>query len=93
MKLGRTAFDHKLKDGMVHHMPSGSGFHTPNGMSLRPVGDNMVGILNAFQGDTRVYQLQGGILLPKGLIVFHEHTDHCSLQTMVPIQLESSTII
>jgi hypothetical protein len=88
MKLGRSSFDLKLHDGKVMPMPLGSKFHTPNGMSLRPAGDNMVSILDSFSNTCKIYCMRGGIVLPEGLIVFHEHTDHYSMQTTVPIPLD-----
>jgi hypothetical protein len=40
--LGRSSFDLKLHDDKVVAMPNDTvEFHTPNGMSLRPVGRNL----------------------------------------------------
>jgi hypothetical protein len=65
----------------------GDTFHTPNGMSLRPNSDTMIGILENFRGSPRVYSIPVGTTLPDGLVVFHEHSNHYSLQTTVPIPL------
>jgi hypothetical protein len=84
---GRSSFDLKSVNGIVHPMPPNSSFHTPNGMSLRPVGENMLRILQEYKGEPRIYRIHEGLLLPSGLIVYHEHTDHWSLQTSEPIAL------
>eukprot|EP00474_Spongospora_subterranea_P010321 CRZ10779.1 hypothetical protein [Spongospora subterranea] len=76
----RTSFDLKLHDGLVMPMPPNSPFHTPNGMSVRPVGPNMISILENFKGEPRVYRLQQNTKLPEELCVFHEHSDHYSIQ-------------
>jgi hypothetical protein len=87
-QLGRTSFDLKVHDGFVKPLSDSSKFTTPNGMSLRPVGENMLKILSAFKGEPLVYRLHEGLELPKGFIVYHEHTDHYSLQTSEDISLE-----
>jgi hypothetical protein len=86
MAKGRTSYDLKTVDGMVLPM-EGDTFHTPNGMSLRPNSDTMIGILENFRGSPRVYSIPVGTTLPDGLVVFHEHSNHYSLQTTVPIPL------
>ncbi|KAI3640151.1 hypothetical protein MIR68_001029 [Amoeboaphelidium protococcarum] len=63
-------------------------FTIPNGMTLRPASDKMLEILKLWRGEPRIYVLKGGMTLPKGLCVYHEHTDHHSLQTTVPIEPE-----
>lgn len=86
MSKGRTSYDLKTVDGMVMPM-EGDTFHTPNGMSLRPSSERMVEILKNFRGSPRVYALPVGTILPEGLVVFHEHSDHYSMQTTVPVPL------
>ena len=86
MALGRTSYDLKTVNGLVMPM-EGDTFHTPNGMSLRPNGPNMISILQNFKGSPRVYALPVGMTLPKGLVAIHEHSDHWSLQTSEPIPL------
>jgi hypothetical protein len=88
MALGRTSYDLKLVDQLVHPLPLKSHFHTPNGMSLRPVGPNMLSILERFRGTPTIYTLGCGLELPENLCIFHEHSDHYSLQTTVPMSLE-----
>lgn len=84
----RLSFDLILHDSKVHPMPAESHFHTPNGMSLRPMGDKMIEILRNFRGDDlRVYRLQEGTKLPEDLCVFHEHGDHYSMQVARPMPL------
>lgn len=88
MEKGRTSFDLKLHDGKVLPM-EGLTFHTPNGMSLRPGNDKMREVLENFKGDPTVYRMHEGMELPKEFVVFHEHTDHYSMQTTEPIDLDS----
>lgn len=83
---GRTSFDLKLHDGLVLPM-TGDTFHTPNGMSLRPNSPKMLDILSKFKGSPLIFSLLEGMVLPKGLVVIHEHTDHYSLQTTEPVTL------
>jgi hypothetical protein len=80
MANGRTSYDLKTYDTIVRPMPADSPFHTPNGMSLRASSEKMATILREFRGEPRVYRMQEGTLLPSGLVVLHEHTDHYSLQ-------------
>ncbi|RSH77319.1 uncharacterized protein EHS24_003630 [Apiotrichum porosum] len=88
MAKGRTSFDLKLRrDGLVHPMPVGASYTTPNGMSLRPIGPNMDRILRNYPGSPMVYGLQEGSRLPEDLCVVHERGDHYSLQTTRPVTL------
>jgi hypothetical protein len=87
MSLGRTSFDLKTHDGFVKPIEQGTPFRTPNGMSLRPASDTMVNILEKFRGEPTIYTLLTGTQLPKGLCIYHEHTDHYSLQTTERITL------
>jgi hypothetical protein len=57
-------------------------------MSLRPAGENMDLILANFRGDPMIYTMTVGMKLPKEFCVFHEHTDHYSLQTTEDVGLE-----
>jgi hypothetical protein len=83
-----TSYDLKTtEDGLVLPM-AGDVFHTPNGMSLRPSTPRMHEILRGFKGSPTVFMLHEGLTLPKGLVVLHEHTDHYSLQTALPIPLD-----
>jgi hypothetical protein len=84
---GRTSFDLKTHDGLVQPLPPNSEFNTPNGMSLRPAGPNMFSILNKFRGEPKIFTFRCGLELPSGLCVYHEHSDHYSLQTTKPIPL------
>ena len=86
MAKKRESYDLKLHNGLVLPM-TGDTFHTPNGMSLRPNSDTMVRILNQFRGDVNVYSILQGTILPDDLVVIHEHTDHYSMQTTVPVSL------
>ena len=88
MGLGRTSYDLKLVDQLVQPLPIPSSFHTPNGMSLRPAGPNMISILERFRGSPIIFTLACGLELPQGLCLYHEHSDHYSLQTTVPVALQ-----
>ncbi|KAG4067203.1 hypothetical protein HA402_000194 [Bradysia odoriphaga] len=86
----RTSFDLKLDEkGFVQPLAEGTLFTTPNGMTLRPASDMMLQILKSFRGKPMVYQFACGMKLPKGFVVYHEHTDHYSLQTTEPIMLQA----
>ena len=37
-------------------------------------------LLSSHPGEPRVYRLHMGLVLPEGLVVLHEHTDHYSMQ-------------
>ena len=85
-RKGRASFDLKTVNGLVHPAV-GNSFTGPNGMSLRPSSDVMRDILVNFRGSPLVYQLPTGLVLPEGLVILHEHSDHYSLQTTMPISL------
>ena len=87
MANGRTSYVLKTYNSIVRPMPADSPFHTPNGMSLRPSGEKMAAILREFRGDPQVYRMQEGTFLPSGLVVFHEHSDHYSLQVSEEMSL------
>ncbi|KAJ3239123.1 hypothetical protein HDU81_006454 [Chytriomyces hyalinus] len=86
MAKNRTSFDLKTHAGLVQPMV-GDTFHTPNGMSLRPVGPKMISILENFKGDPRIYRMQEGTPVPKSFVVIHEHSDHYSMQVAEPMSL------
>lgn len=52
----------------------------------------MLKILGAFKGEPMVYRLHEGLELPKDFILFHEHTDHYSLQTSKDITLKDLNV-
>jgi len=89
MAKGRTSFDLKLDDKGFVQPVTGTRFTTPNGMSLRPSSDTMIQILKGFRGEPKIYHLACGMELPAGFVVYHEHSDHYSLQTSEPILFES----
>jgi hypothetical protein len=84
--LGRTSFDLKTVNGIVHPVV-GTKFTTPNGMSLRPISFTQMNLVNEFTGDFKVYELAEGLKLPAGLVAIHEHSDHYSLQVSEPTPL------
>jgi hypothetical protein len=89
MSLGRSSFDLKLHNNLVLPVEQGLPFKTPNGMSLRPSSDTMRTILQGFRGEPRIYTLVTGLTVPEGLCIYHEHTDHYSMQTTEPITLDA----
>jgi hypothetical protein len=84
--LGRTAFDLKTSNGIVHPTV-GAKFTTPNGMSLRPISFTQLKLVKEFKGKFSVYELEEGLKLPAGLVAIHEHSDHYSLQVTEPTPL------
>lgn len=89
MAKGRASFDIKIhQDGLVHPA-EGDEWIGPNGMSLRPATDTMLGILEDWKGEPTIFRLNEGLRLPDNLIVLHERDDHWSMQTRVPTTLES----
>ena len=67
----------------------GLTYHTPNGMSLRPGNDKMREYLANVKGPRTVFRMHEGMPLPKEFVIFHEHSDHYSMQTTEPIDLHS----
>lgn len=88
-KLNRTSFDLKIIDGLVRPAPPGDDFSGPNGMSVRPSGENMRRIVDGFKGNPTVYTLPVGLKLPESLICLHEHTDHFSIQVRQPMTFDA----
>jgi hypothetical protein len=85
MEKGRTSYDLKTgEDGLVHPA-KGDVWIGPNGMSLRPASENVLRIAKTFRGTTTVYRMHEGLVVPDGLIVLHERSDHYSLQTDEPV--------
>ncbi len=87
-EMGRDSYDLKLFDGLVKPIKQGTEFERPNGMSLRPPTNKMIEILVNFKGTPTIYRLLSGLELPPHLILYHEHTDHYSLQTSEPVTLD-----
>lgn len=91
ISLGRSSFDVFLgSDGLVHPSPNTGFFERPNGMSLRPNGPILQEIIRCFQGkNVTIYKLPKGLeLASRELTCLWEHSDHYSIQTTVPIQLD-----
>jgi hypothetical protein len=88
VRKGRSSFDLTLRDDLVHPVAEGTAFQGPNGCSLRPAGENLTRILQNYKGVPLIYRLHEGLLLPDGLCVYHEHTDHYSMQTTRPVPLD-----
>jgi hypothetical protein len=80
--------DHGGGKKMVVMPAVGDEWIGPNGMSLRPATDTMVGILQQWRGEPTIFRLNEGLKLPDHLIVLHERDDHWSLQTTVPVPLD-----
>lgn len=88
-KKGRSSFDVVTHDGLVEPLApeKQSAFSTPNGMSLRPDGQNLRRILSDFQGTPMIYRMHEGLEIPASFSLFHEHSDHYSLQTSGAVSL------
>lgn len=84
---GRQSFDLKLHSGMIMPIAKDGPFEGPNGMSLRPVGEKMIEILEGFKGEPRIFTLEKGLVLPELFAIYHEHSDHYSMQPTKPISL------
>ncbi|KAL9652489.1 hypothetical protein ABK040_000061 [Willaertia magna] len=81
MDAGKRAFDFVLQeDGKIHPM-EGEIFTTPNGMSLRPGGHSLGHILAHYKKKVGLVLIPEGTIVPKDLVLIHEHSDHYSLQT------------
>jgi hypothetical protein len=87
-KLGRYSYDLHLVDGKV--LPKdGPNFEAPNGASMRPNGAFFQEVVRNFRGkDITIYLVPEGTQLPSNLVLLHEHTDHYSIQTTEPVELE-----
>ncbi len=86
LKLGRTAFDLRLHDGLV--LPStGETFQGPNGASLRPLGPNMNNLIQSLTGEPLIFSILSGTQVPQDFVLLHEHSDHFSLQVSRPMPL------
>ncbi|KAJ2987196.1 hypothetical protein HDV02_006317 [Globomyces sp. JEL0801] len=86
-QLNTSSFDLKLYNNQVIPISHPDSFKTPNGMSLRPASNQMLEILHKFNGNPTIYCLLSGLKLPDGLCIYHEHTNHYSLQTTTPISI------
>ncbi len=81
---GSHSYDFFLgEDGLIHPAAS-EFFEAPNGMSLRPHGIQMWDILASYRGNPKVLILPQGTAIPDDLALFHERSDHYSLQTAIP---------
>ena len=89
MAKGRASFDLKIHDDGLVHPAHGDEWIGPNGMSLRPATDTMIGILEDWKGEPTIFRLNEGMQLPDSLIVIHERDDHWSMQTREPVTLDS----
>ncbi|KAG4077579.1 hypothetical protein HA402_003006 [Bradysia odoriphaga] len=88
---GRSAFDVVLDSNGLVQPSAGNHFLGPNGMSLRPNGPFLQEIIRTFRNDnTVIYRLPKGLeVKSRQLKLLWEHTDHHSLQTTVPIELDA----
>jgi len=79
-KAGKKSFDFVLKDGLIHPA-EGEFFKRPNGLSLRPGGYTLGHIVAHYKKKIGLILIPKGVVVPEGLVLIHEHTDHYSLQT------------
>jgi len=73
-----------LGSNNLYNPCSGDTYLGPNGLSLRPIGNNLVEFLDTFKGKC-IYELSKDLVIPANFVVIHEHTDHFSIQTTQPI--------
>ncbi|GEM11678.1 hypothetical protein Rt10032_c16g5695 [Rhodotorula toruloides] len=74
-------------DGLVHPV-AGNTFDRPNGCSMRPDGPMMQEVIRNFAGRRAlVWRVEEGIPIPPELVLYHEHSDHYSLQCASPMTL------
>ena len=76
---GITSFDFKLGDNSLYNPAEGDIYLGPNGLSLRPLGVNLAELVGSFKGGY-IYEIPKDTIVPDGLILIHERTDHYSLQ-------------
>ncbi len=81
LKKGRSSFDFTLREGMIYPNTTDT-FEGPNGMSLRPLGQNLSKFAKSYNFDF-VYEISEGTQIPDDLILVHEYCDHYSLQTSI----------
>ena len=60
MAKNRKSFDLKLHNSLYLPIPNQKEFIVPNGMSLRPKGENMRNILENFRGNPVIYRMDAG---------------------------------
>ncbi len=85
---GSSSFDVTIKeDGLYHPAPSNGVFIGPNGASLRPNSLVMHELLDNFPDFARIYIIPKDTPLPNYFALLHEHSDHYSLQTSIPVSL------
>ncbi|KAJ3018066.1 UNVERIFIED_CONTAM: hypothetical protein HDU68_011346 [Siphonaria sp. JEL0065] len=83
MAKNRTSWDLKLHNGLILPMEG----DVPNGTSLRQLGRKIIGILEGFKLEPRVYRMQEGSPVPVGTVLIHEHSNYWSLQVAEPMSL------
>ena len=84
---GSRSYDYTASsDGLLHPAPLDDYFMGPNGASFRPAGGQMWEILSERTGVVNVIEVPEGTHLPPDMVLFHEHTDHYSLQTTKSIK-------
>ena len=67
--------------------PAETRFLGPNGMSLRPAGFFFAVLLHNFKGRCTIFEVPAGSQLTDELVLFHEHSDHYSVQTTKEVSL------
>jgi hypothetical protein len=60
--------------------PEEKRFLGPNGMSMRPLGPVLAVLLFNFKGKCNIFEVPEGTIIPKGLVLLHEHSEHFALQ-------------
>eukprot|EP01088_Endostelium_zonatum_P007279 TRINITY_DN194_c0_g1_i1.p1 TRINITY_DN194_c0_g1~~TRINITY_DN194_c0_g1_i1.p1 ORF type:complete len:163 (-),score=9.33 TRINITY_DN194_c0_g1_i1:45-509(-) len=85
---GRVSYDLHLHGDLVLPLEDSTHFKQPNGLSLRPDTPFMNELIRKFKSKNGVvFTLPEGLELPEELILYHEHSDHYSIQTTKPVTL------
>lgn len=80
LKRGRTSFDIKLSSRGYCVPMFGNVYHTPNGMTLLALGDDLRSVIESFRAIPSIYKVPKHTPVPNELILLHEHGDQYSLQ-------------
>jgi hypothetical protein len=73
-----------MGDNNLYNPILGDQYIRPNGLSLRPIGVNLADLLGSFRCKL-IYEIPKGAVVPANFVLIHEHNDHYSLQTAIPI--------
>lgn len=84
MQKKSSSFDFVMEENKLYNPILGDQYIRPNGLSLRPMGVNLADLLGSFRFKY-IYEIPKGAAIPTNFVLIHEHNDHYSLQTAIPI--------